>query len=189
MQEDLRVKRTRRLLCNALFDLMQENDFDKISVNDICDRAMVHRATFYNHFDDKKDLLNFALDELQEEMFESSIDNVSYSTPKEMYMSLLKKVLIFLEKNKAKFRLVIKHNSGKIISLISDTMRRSITYFIAKNKYAEKPLVPLDIIIDFFMGGITFIGLNFISEDKYKIDEYMQFFNILINDKQFLEKK
>ncbi len=32
---------------------------------DICQRAMVHRTTFYAHFDDKLALLRYAVDELQ----------------------------------------------------------------------------------------------------------------------------
>ena len=49
-KEDLRVIRTRKLLSTALFDLMAEKDFSQITVNDICEKAMVRRATFYNHF-------------------------------------------------------------------------------------------------------------------------------------------
>lgn len=69
-KEDLRVIRTRKLLCTSLMDLMQTTSFDKLSVNDICEKAMVHRATFYNHFNDKTNLLNYAIDELREELFE-----------------------------------------------------------------------------------------------------------------------
>ena len=56
LKEDLRVVRTRKLLCKALFELLEEVPFDKISVTDICDKAMVHRATFYNHFESKEHL-------------------------------------------------------------------------------------------------------------------------------------
>jgi AcrR family transcriptional regulator len=56
-REDLRVQRTHKLLWEALMSLMTEQDFEKISVKDICDRAMVHRTTFYKHYEDKYDLL------------------------------------------------------------------------------------------------------------------------------------
>ncbi len=54
---DLRVRRTHKLLWDALMALMIERDFESITVTDICDRAMVHRTTFYKHFEDKYDLL------------------------------------------------------------------------------------------------------------------------------------
>lgn len=56
-QEDLRVRRTQKLLWEALLALMDERDFEAITVKDICDRAMVHRTTFYKHYQDKYDLL------------------------------------------------------------------------------------------------------------------------------------
>lgn len=65
---DLRVRRTRKLLWDALMALITERDFDSVSVNDICDRAMVHRTTFYNHYQDKYDLLNSGMLEMYEEL-------------------------------------------------------------------------------------------------------------------------
>src|SRR5579884_3835195 len=61
---DLRVRRTQRLLWEALIALMDERDFEEISVTDICDRAMVHRTTFYKHYEDKYDLLMRGMHEM-----------------------------------------------------------------------------------------------------------------------------
>lgn len=62
-KEDLRVRRTKKLLSNSLFKLIKKKPFDKISVCNICEVAMVHRATFYSHFADKYELLSYSLDE------------------------------------------------------------------------------------------------------------------------------
>lgn len=43
----------------AMFELLSEEEFDKITVNDICLRSEYPRATFYNYFDDKLDLLQY----------------------------------------------------------------------------------------------------------------------------------
>ncbi len=59
--EDLRVLRTHTLLLRALSDLLQEKPFDEIRVKDLCQRAMVHRSTFYAHFEDKRHLLTFGM--------------------------------------------------------------------------------------------------------------------------------
>jgi AcrR family transcriptional regulator len=55
-QVDPRVRRTRRLLQDALRSLIHEKRFSKISVQDITERATVNRATFYAHYMDKDDL-------------------------------------------------------------------------------------------------------------------------------------
>ncbi|HNP73023.1 MAG TPA: TetR/AcrR family transcriptional regulator [Kouleothrix sp.] len=54
--EDLRVQRTRKLLREALIDLTTEKGFAALTVQDITERAMVNRATFYRHYEDKYDL-------------------------------------------------------------------------------------------------------------------------------------
>ncbi len=54
---DLRVKRTRKFLFDSLLLLIKEKDLENISVNEICERALVHRTTFYKHYEDKYDLL------------------------------------------------------------------------------------------------------------------------------------
>jgi len=54
---DRRVLRTRQLLRTALLSLIQERDFDSLTVQDITERATLNRATFYLHYADKHDLL------------------------------------------------------------------------------------------------------------------------------------
>ena len=54
---DLRVRRTYKFLWDALRSLMTERNFSSITVTDICERAMVHRTTFYKHYEDKYGLL------------------------------------------------------------------------------------------------------------------------------------
>jgi AcrR family transcriptional regulator len=56
-QLDPRVRRTRQLLLDALKRLLEEKEFDKISIQDITEAATVNRATFYAHYPDKFALL------------------------------------------------------------------------------------------------------------------------------------
>jgi AcrR family transcriptional regulator len=62
---DRRVLRTRRTLRDALITLILERGWEKVSVQDVCDRADVGRSTFYVHFVDKEDLLVGSLDDLR----------------------------------------------------------------------------------------------------------------------------
>jgi AcrR family transcriptional regulator len=55
--EDLRIRRTRKLLLAALIELTIEKGFAAITIRDITERAMVNRSTFYRHYLDKYDLL------------------------------------------------------------------------------------------------------------------------------------
>ena len=50
---------TKRALSNSLKKKMREKPFDKISVIDICEGCDMNRKSFYYHFKDKYDLVNW----------------------------------------------------------------------------------------------------------------------------------
>ena len=54
---DPRMRRTKKLLQEALSDLLATREFDTISVQDIAEAATINRATFYAHYVDKFALL------------------------------------------------------------------------------------------------------------------------------------
>jgi AcrR family transcriptional regulator len=58
---DPRVKRTRSLIQRAFSELLAEKGFGAITVQDITERAGIHRATFYAHYPDKFALLEETL--------------------------------------------------------------------------------------------------------------------------------
>lgn len=49
----------KQLLADALYNLVQEKDFDSITISDICKRSGVSRATFYRYFHDKYELMSY----------------------------------------------------------------------------------------------------------------------------------
>ena len=53
---------TKLALSNALKELLEERSFEKISVSDICERCHMNRKSFYYHFKDKYDLVNWIFD-------------------------------------------------------------------------------------------------------------------------------
>jgi len=60
-ETDRRVRRTRRILGEALVELVLEKGYDSITVQDILDRADVGRSTFYAHYKNKQGLLEESL--------------------------------------------------------------------------------------------------------------------------------
>ena len=54
---DPRIRRTRQLLQDALRRLLEQKEFDKITIQDITEAATLNRATFYAHYPDKFKLL------------------------------------------------------------------------------------------------------------------------------------
>jgi AcrR family transcriptional regulator len=60
---DPRVKRTRRLLRDALVSLILEKDFASITIKEITERAEVAYITFFRHYESLDQLLMEVLDE------------------------------------------------------------------------------------------------------------------------------
>jgi AcrR family transcriptional regulator len=96
--EDLRVRRTRKLLKSALIELTIEKGFAAVTVQDIADRAIINRATFYRHYLDKYDLLEQYMREVydlttsQEEIPITSAQYAEFSKPPAGLISLLEHV-------------------------------------------------------------------------------------------------
>src|ERR1700748_3847821 len=67
---DRRARRTRRNLGDALIALIVERGYDRITVQDVLDRADVGRSTFYAHFRDKDALFTSCFDSVREELRE-----------------------------------------------------------------------------------------------------------------------
>lgn len=53
---------TKRALAASLKELLQEEPFSKISVANICEKCNMNRKSFYYHFKDKYDLVNWIYD-------------------------------------------------------------------------------------------------------------------------------
>ena len=49
---DFRIEKTYMSLHNAFTTLIEERHFEDFTVNDLCERAMIRRTTFYKHFAD-----------------------------------------------------------------------------------------------------------------------------------------
>src|SRR5262245_28933872 len=60
---DPRVRRTRRILRDALVSLILEKDYASISIKEITDRAEVAYITFFRHYNGIDELLTEVLDE------------------------------------------------------------------------------------------------------------------------------
>ncbi|MBM7665385.1 AcrR family transcriptional regulator [Solibacillus kalamii] len=67
--------RTKHLLCSALMTLLnnQKRSFESITINEICEQAIIHRTTFYTHFSDKFALFQYLYRTLTKQRMNYSI--------------------------------------------------------------------------------------------------------------------
>lgn len=78
--DDRRVRRTRRLLTEAFIALVLETGYERITVQDILDRADIGRSTFYAHFRDKQALLEACFDDMRDQ-FQTALETMKPEVP------------------------------------------------------------------------------------------------------------
>jgi AcrR family transcriptional regulator len=85
--EDRRIRRTRQLLQNALSELILEKGYEKVTVQDVIDRANVGRSTFYAHFESLDQLLLSGFEPLRSQ-FEDFLSGTTFDMESPWALSL-----------------------------------------------------------------------------------------------------
>ncbi len=67
--QNLRLRRTQKLLREALVELIEERGFESLTVGEITERAMISRAAFYRNYQDKYALVEQIFAEAMQVLF------------------------------------------------------------------------------------------------------------------------
>ncbi|MGN1343113.1 MAG: TetR-like C-terminal domain-containing protein [Traorella sp.] len=65
---DMRIKKTKMKMKEALLDLLETNDLSEISVSQLCQEAHINRSTFYVHYNNVMECFYEITDEILDEM-------------------------------------------------------------------------------------------------------------------------
>ncbi len=110
-KEKISTRRTYLLLSQALFSLLEDNLFEKITLTQLCDHSMVPRSTFYRYFEDKYDLLYYCL----QTFFDTArLDKDIMYLKDGKGRSFVAKLIAVMDKNKASFRKICQTNKNGI---------------------------------------------------------------------------
>ncbi|QBD79569.1 TetR/AcrR family transcriptional regulator [Ktedonosporobacter rubrisoli] len=88
---NLRVRRTQKLLREALIALIEERGFDTLTVGEIAQRAMVSRAAFYRNYQDKYDLVERIFEEALDTLL-NALGNFGPERPPQQWINLFEHV-------------------------------------------------------------------------------------------------
>lgn len=104
-----RTSDARERLMTAALDLMWEESYGAITIDDICRRADVKKGSFYYFFDSKSDLALAAVDKLWNEKWKPSLDTIFSPT-----VEPLKRITAYLETIYAN-QVASKEKAGKVL--------------------------------------------------------------------------
>lgn len=107
-KEDRRVKRTQKSLQLALAELMITKDLRSITVQELADKADIHRATFYSHYHDVYDLY----DQLEQSVI-SELDTIVSTDPTHSYNDIYEKIIDYVYDNSVLWRMLLSKNGNR----------------------------------------------------------------------------
>ena len=155
---DLRKERTLKFLSQSLVELMGEKPLAHITVSEICDNAMVRRATFYRHFKSKDELLSYVLAQRREAIRERSRD-VNQDMPIAEYCSVMVKELVayIKERRRSIERQRLDPEFAAEIQLIVDDIGRDFASRLAAaggESNADEPTIETLALANFYAAGL-----------------------------------
>lgn len=98
-KEDARVRKTKAKLLTTFKQLLSEKTFEDITINEICSRADVRRATFYKHFTDKYAFLKYFVGALRDEFDRTIPKRKKPDATSSYYVEYIKGIVRFLIAN------------------------------------------------------------------------------------------
>lgn len=179
-KQDLRIVKTKKVLYMALVDLMREKTFEEIKVSEICAKALVNRSTFYAHYEDKYEFLVDFLDTFKDSLTSYLDTNDNNLNTKEYYMEMLKLLLTHIEDKKNIYSAIMVNNrNGVMMDIISDVVNKDIKKRVQKSGL-NKGTIPVDIVAKFYIGAITNVGIEWITDNKYSKEDILNYLEKLL---------
>lgn len=177
----------------AFMELLEEKDFEYISVKEICERAGVNRSTFYLHYETIGDLLEECISYMNEKFLEyfnqndeNIVGRIDVVDLKELYLvtpGYLKPYLEYIKEHQRIFLTAMKRSNAL---RLADTYNRMFTHvfnpIMDRFAVSEKEKKYL---LSFYMNGILSIIKTWMSGNcEDDIDFIVKIISERINPKE-----
>ncbi|NQX66309.1 TetR/AcrR family transcriptional regulator [Paenibacillus alba] len=159
---DLRILRTKQSIRKAFYELIQEKGYEAITIQDIADRAVINRNTFYLHYENKPDLLHTCMDELL-----SEVKNVIVQCPINMnpfsiskLETVMQAILEHISRNTSFYQaMLIQENRihpfrEKMENIIKEKLNEGGNPAAGKSSFVISKELLLEYLVSSFMGVI-----------------------------------
>lgn len=143
-QTDLRVRRTRRLLTQALVDLSAERSLETVTVRDLTDRAEVGYATFFRHYAGIEELLRGLVDDLYTDLLEL-LPSLAGAQPEQAGTLVFRHV----REHPGHYRLLL--HADRSLGLLDKAVEVGVQGLLQTYEACPDGRVPLDVAADHFI--------------------------------------
>lgn len=150
------------LLAESLKELAEKHPIEKITIKEITDKAGVIRPTFYNHFQDKYELLEWIImTELLEPIFPLIQNGMTNQALVLLFSSMEKEKNFYVKASRLdgqnSFESIVKQSIKKILI---EVMKVNKT-----NRKCPYPWLSLELIAEYHAQSMCFLMLNWIKAE------------------------
>ena len=158
---DRRVKRTKKALRDALFELLETKGVNQITVTELTSHADVNRATFYFYYTD----LNDMLEQIQNETYETFVNILSEPLPNivtiEGFAEYTNRLLVFCKEHETLFKFIINNApNNQLYKKMQTLMLKNIS--VSTDIFADNN--PAKYSTSFVLSGVTGILTDWLND-------------------------
>lgn len=157
MDRSEKASRTKYLLMQQFMQLLDRKRFKRVTVSEVCRSAMVSRQTFYNHFQDKYQLLLCCMEQKLEQLeTEAEVKKIEEFIP--FVLDSLFGMRNFF------CNTVIADPDQEIMEMLQSILSGFFTHYIEKRRQLSgKGPISAPFISTFCAGGLTAISVRWIQ--------------------------
>lgn len=150
------ARRTLGAFSREMFLLLSEKAFEEIAVGQLCEAAQYPRATFYNYFDDKYDLLGYCWQTLAEQI---GFRDYHHAEENEMLYLYFDRIYDFTKQNEAVIHKVLLHNSevGYMFSSFRSFLNHKMRVIFKSCPEATQKDIPNELLADHYSNTLFLV--------------------------------
>lgn len=171
---------TEEALAAGMKHLITVMPFEKITVKEIADAANVKRPTFYNHFKDKYDVVEYIL---KQELIEPARTLVSC----DMLEEATRLMLATMKKEKEFYIRVSKIEEDRIFQRIVRQLLKELLLDVMRERMVDddsgNPMLTMDNIAEYYAYSITFGISKWLQKGmRMEVDEVLEALKVLLSE-------
>lgn len=165
-QSSRQAQRVLHDFSQALLVLLPQQEFEHLTVNDLCIAANYPRSTFYNYFEDKYDLLNYEFGQLIARL---KFDEVKTLPENEILLTCFDRLYRLIDEHRTYVTKVLKRNADcRARSGLSDYLLAEVRQTFA-HSFTATGKVPTELVIDHCFATILLV-LRWIFVDQHDVE-------------------
>ena len=132
--QDRRITKTRKAIYNAFLQLLNQKDYETITVQEIIDLADVGRSTFYSHYESKELLL----DELCQKLFHHLFERAEHLSPQDY----LAHIFQHFKKNQDHVTSLLFSKNDYFLRQLQKELEHHVYPMVAEDLQVSYPKIP-----------------------------------------------